>query len=142
MPFNQNQTTPIPERVREQLQFLRALARSRSENKRRQLLKKADISQLVCLAEIALNILKSKFKLTSRQKKRLIPHAEFVRRLGRLRTEKGARKLLVQKGAGHIGLLSALLTPIILEIGKSLLKKREEEEPKKEEEKKEEEDGK
>ena len=133
MPFNQNSTTPIPERVREQLQFLRALARSRSEGKRRQLLKKADTSQLLCLAEIALNILRSKFKLTSRQKRRLQPHAEFVRRLGRLRTERGARKLLVQKGAGHIGLLSALLTPIILEIGKSLLKKAEE--PKQEEEK-------
>ena len=86
------------------------------------MLKKADTSQLLCLAEIALNILRSKFKLTSRQKKRLLPHAEFVRRLGRLRTEGGAKKLLVQKGgAAHIGLLSALLTPIILEIGKSLL---------------------
>ncbi|KAL3094551.1 hypothetical protein niasHS_005221 [Heterodera schachtii] len=51
--------------------------------------------------------------MTTRQRKRLSPYASFVRTLARRRTEKGARKLLIQTGSGLGGVFAALLTPIL-----------------------------
>ena len=106
--------------IEQNFQFLRTLARSRSEIKRKQILKKATSQELLSLVEIALNIVRSVFQLTTRQKKRLLPYANFVRRLSRLRSERGARKILVQQGSGLPYLLPALLTPIIIQLAKLL----------------------
>ena len=106
--------------IEQNFQFLRTLARSRSEIKRKQILKKATSQELLSLVEIALNVVRSVFQLTTRQKKRLLPYANFVRRLSRLRSERGARKILVQQGSGLPYLLPALLTPIIIQLAKVL----------------------
>lgn len=103
--------------------FLRALARSKSITRRKRLLKQATPDHLLALVEICLNILCASFRLTSRQKQRLAPHADFVRRLSRKRTERGARHFLVQKGSGIGGLFGALLAPILLEVAKAISKK-------------------
>lgn len=98
--------------------FIQQLARCQSETKRRRLLKTATTKQLLALAEICLNIVASRFQLTTRQKKRLIPYADFVRRMGRMRSERGARKFALQRGGGAGGLFAALLTPILIELGR------------------------
>ena len=119
--YNTNRTKINP-MICENKEFLCNLAFTRSERKRRQLLKKASIDQLLSLAEIALNIVRSRFHLTTRQKKRLLPYADFVRRLSRARSEKGARRILIpQRGEGIGSFLSALLTPILIELGRELM---------------------
>jgi len=102
--------------------FLNLLAKTRSDKKRRRILKQANSQQLLSIAEICLNIVKRRYKLTTRQRKRLLPYAEFVRRMSRARTEKGARKIISQKGSGVGGVLAALLTPILIELGKKIIK--------------------
>ncbi|CAK5044254.1 unnamed protein product [Meloidogyne enterolobii] len=56
--------------------------------------------------------------LTPRQKNRLMPYACFVRKVSRARSERGAR-LALQKGNG-IGAFAALLTPILIELARSI----------------------
>lgn len=105
-------------------QFLRSLAKTKSHQRRKRLLKAATTQQLLSLVEIALNILRNRFRLTHRQKNRLLPFAQFIRQLGRIRSERGARKLVVQKGGGlPIALFSSLLTPIIHELARTLINK-------------------
>ena len=108
--------------VCENSNFLCKLSRTKSERKRLRLLKHANTEQLLAIAEICLNIVNTQFLLTSRQKKRLLPYADFVRRMSRLRSERGARKLIIQKGTGLPGLFAALITPIILELARSNIK--------------------
>ncbi|KAL3107679.1 hypothetical protein niasHT_018812 [Heterodera trifolii] len=48
---------------------------------------------------------------------------DLVRRLGRARSERGARRVIVQKGAGVGGLFAALLTPVLIEVAKSFVTK-------------------
>jgi hypothetical protein len=110
----------IPSHIYNNSTFFRQLANCKSDQKRRRLLKNSTSTQLLALAEICLNILASRLSLTTRQKRRLMPYADFVRRMGRARTERGARKLIVQKGSGSAGLFAALLTPILIEIARSI----------------------
>jgi len=104
--------------VNKHLDFLKKLARTRSERKRIALFKEATRSQLLTLVEISYNILRGYFKLTRRQKLRLLPYAAFVRAMSRSRSEKGARDI-IQKGGGF-GTFAALLTPVIIEAVKYL----------------------
>jgi hypothetical protein len=114
------QNIKINQIVYDNIDFLKNLAKTRSLNKQKEILHKANTSQLLALAEICLNIVKTRFILTNRQKKRLLPYADFVRKLSRVRSEKAAKKV-VQKGTGSASLFSALLTPIIIELTKYLL---------------------
>uniref|UniRef100_A0A1I8BQX2 Transposase n=1 Tax=Meloidogyne hapla TaxID=6305 RepID=A0A1I8BQX2_MELHA len=88
----------ISQIVKNNYPFLKQLAKTRSLHKRKRLLKQATIGQLLSLSEISLNIVKNRFQLTKRQKGRLVPFADFVRRIGRVRTERGARRIVIQKG--------------------------------------------
>ena len=115
--------TNISPLVQINAQFLHSLARTKSDNNRKKLLRKADSDQLLSLVEICLNILNSRFHLTTRQKKRLLPYADFVRRLSRKRSERGARNLLIQKGSGAGPLFAALLTPILIDLARSVTSK-------------------
>lgn len=117
----EHNNSKISQLVKENIKFLKTLAYTNSERKKKKLLKKATREQLLSIAEICINIVKSRFNLTTRQKKRLIPHADFVRKLSRARSERGARKILIQKGSGVGSLFAALLTPIIIEAGRYLL---------------------
>lgn len=113
------QQPQISQLVCDNSDFLRALARTKSCRRKRKLLKHATTSQLLSISEICLNILCSRFRLTTRQQKRLLPYADFVRGLARKRTEKSARHFLVQKGSGIGGLFAAILTPILIDLAKS-----------------------
>ncbi|KAL3087188.1 hypothetical protein niasHS_005427 [Heterodera schachtii] len=59
--------------------------------------------------------------LTTRQRKRMMPYAGFVRCMSRTRSERGAKRTLVQKGAGVGGLFAALLTPVLISMAKSAI---------------------
>ena len=102
---------PIGDSVYQNLNFLKSL-KSTSIKKQQRLLRLATFQELLTLIEIAFNIIKSRFKLTGRQKNKLTPYVNFVRKLGRARSEKGARNIL-QKGSGIP--LTALITPILIE---------------------------
>jgi hypothetical protein len=111
----------ISQNVCSNCDYLRSLSRSKSERKRKIILRAANAEQLLAIAEVCLNIAKSRFKLTARQKNRMLPHVDFIRRMSRARSEKGARKLIVQKGGGA-GLFAAILTPILVELTRNLIK--------------------
>ena len=107
----------IGERVLRHYDFLRRLARTTSEKKRTQMLHSATEEELLSLVEIALNVLKSHFFISHKQKEKLVPHATAVRKLGSARTAKGARKaLLIGNGAA----VSPLLTPVLAVAGRAL----------------------
>jgi hypothetical protein len=114
------QITPY---ISDNYDFLKALARTKSNNKRNKILQKATTIQILSLVEICFNILKARFRLSARQRRRMMPHADFIRRMGRVRTERGAKKI-VQIGGGIPTFFPALLTPIILEISKYLLERK------------------
>jgi hypothetical protein len=119
MDIEMTQIGPI---VHESIKFIQKLAKTKSFQKRRHLLKHATMKELLALAEICLNIVTTRFKLTTRQHKRLIPYANFIRKMSRMRSERGARNLALQKGSGIHGLFGALLTPILIELARSLIK--------------------
>ena len=117
-----NQQPKISQLVCSNSNFIRTLARTKSQQKRRKLLRRACSEQLLTLAEICLNIVRSRFRLTTRQKKRLLPYADFVRQISRIRSERGARKVIVQKGSGLPGFFPALLAPILLQLIQEVIK--------------------
>jgi len=105
--------------VKENSKFLSILSRTKSQRKINRLLRLSTTNQLLALVEICLNIVKARINLTKCQKKRLLPYADFVRKMSRIKSEKGARKTLNQKGGG-IGTFAALLTPVLIELARSL----------------------
>jgi hypothetical protein len=113
------QVFEIGPRILDNYQYLRKLARTRLYIIRSQLLRNATRDELLSLVEIATHILSPIFNLTSWERRSLIPYAHYIRRLSRVRTEKGARRL-IQKGKG-VAFIPSLLIPIIAEVGRLLL---------------------
>ena len=113
-----NRNLKVGDNICNNIAFLTKLARSRSERKQRHLLKRATSQELLAIVESALNIVKSRFNLTTRQRHRIIPYTGYIRKLSRVRSESGAKRL-IQKGNG-IGALAAFLTPIIIEVFRHL----------------------
>ena len=112
--------TKIGPLVSEHKEFLSQLARTKSEQTRIRLLKAATTEQLLAIIEISLNIVRSRFDLKARQLKRLFPYADLVRRISRSRSKRSARKLIVQTGGGIPGFYPALLTPILIELARTI----------------------
>jgi hypothetical protein len=111
----------IGTRILENLPFLKRLCRCSSDRSRWRLLRRANGEQLLSLVEISVNLLKPHcFQLTRRQKNRLLPFAGAIRRLARIRSERGARHYSIQQGGGFFG---ALLAPILLEASRHLITK-------------------
>lgn len=109
----------VGERVVRHYEWLRRLSRTKSHTRRLRLLREASVDQLLALVEVTANIVRRRFPLSVRQRQRLVPFAQAVRALARSRTEKSARKLVVQNGGG--GLLAAVLTPVLIEVARHLL---------------------
>ena len=99
-------------------EFLTRLCRTKSEKKRRRTIHEASTEQLLAIAEIALNVLKGRLPLSSKQRERLVPYADFVRHLSRARSHAGARRV-IQVGGGP--LLASLIAPVLLELGRALI---------------------
>ena len=110
----------IGQRVLEHFNFLQKLAKTKSEGRRCNYLKEASSDQLLTIVEIAKNLINSNFPLTGRQKNRLLPYANCIRKLSRARSERGTKRLILQKGGG-LGFIPALLAPIIIEAARQLI---------------------
>ena len=106
-------------RILENYSFLRKISKSKSDSKRLNALRNASSDELLALVEICSNILSSNFNLTTRQKKKIVPFANYIRKLSRIRSESGARKFVVQKGSGLF--LPSLLIPVIAEAARYII---------------------
>ncbi|KAL3105717.1 hypothetical protein niasHT_029002 [Heterodera trifolii] len=84
-------------RVLDNYEYLKSLGRTTSHKKRRHLLSTAGCEELLTLVEICLNLLNGSFCLTRKQKQKLLPFANTIRRLARVRSEQSARKLILQQ---------------------------------------------
>jgi len=113
---------PIGQRVLDNYNFLKKLSKVRSEKKRTSLLSNASCDELLALIEISSNVLAGRFCLTQRQRKRIIPFANYLRRLARIRSERGARKFVKNQRGGQ-AVLGALLAPILVEAASHLISK-------------------
>lgn len=105
--------------VYDNLDWLKRAARIRSIQKRNTLIEAANSDQILAILECAINVLKGRAKFTSRQKQRLIAHADFLRKLARKRSERQTKRFIIQQGQGAV--LPALLIPIISNIISSLI---------------------
>lgn len=115
-----NRQKVIGQRVLEHFNFLQKLAKTKSESRRCNYLKEASSDQLLSIVEIAKNLVNSNFPLTGRQKNRLLPYANCIRKISRARSESGTKRLILQKGSGF-GFIPALLVPIIVEAARQLI---------------------
>lgn len=101
-------------------EYLKKLAKTKSDKKKHALILEATPDQILAIVEITANILKSNFKLTEKQKRRLAKYAESYRAISRSRTERTARKRIQEGGQLAI---AALLAPVLSTIAQSLLDK-------------------
>lgn len=104
------------EKILKNLEFIKRLARTSSEKRRRKLLHSATDEQLEVLVEICVNVCRGTFQLKPRQIQKILPHANFVRRLARKKSPVGAKKTIVQQGTGSA--FTSLLLPILLALAK------------------------
>ena len=98
--------------------FLRKLALTKSPAKRKQMIDNATRDELLAILECSYNILNFNFKLRPAQRKKLAPHAAYLRKLSRTKSEKNVRRIL-QRGGG--GVFSALLLPVLSTVVGSLI---------------------
>ena len=117
--MSRNRAQVIGPMILENYSFLRKIAKSKSDNKRLNSLRNANSDELLALVEVCSNILSSNFNLTTRQKNKLVPFANYIRKLARIRSESGARKIIVQTGAGIF--LPSLLIPVLAEATRYLI---------------------
>ena len=108
--------------VEENFEFLKALANTRSENRKHQLLANATADQVLAIVEICANILNSNFILNNRQRRRLARYADFYRSLSRVRTERTAKRRILNQEGGALA-LGALLVPVLSVLAEHLLQK-------------------
>ena len=108
----------VRESIRRTKVFLRRLALAKSPAKRRAILESATRDELQAVLETCVNVLQFGFPLTPPQRKRLEPHAPYLRRLARTRSEQGVRRVLQTGGAG---VFSALLLPVLSALVGSLI---------------------
>jgi hypothetical protein len=106
--------------IRDNLEFLQQLSKTKSDKKKNSLILNANADQILAIVEICANILRYNFILTPQQKKRLIKFADYYRAIARARTEKTARKR-IQQGSGLA--LGAILLPIVATLAEHFVKK-------------------
>jgi len=90
--------------------FLRKLALAKSPTKRKFLLENATHDELLAVLETCWNVLNFRFPMKADQRRRLAPHAPYLRKLARSRSERNVRRIL-QRGGGSV--FSALLLPVL-----------------------------
>jgi superfamily I DNA/RNA helicase len=112
----------IGERVIKNFNFLKKIAKTHSTKKWKTLINDANTDELLSLTEISSNILSGQFKLTKKQREKLLPFANYIRKIAKARSEKGARKLYSNQEGGQ-AVLGALLGPILVEAAHHLISK-------------------
>lgn len=107
----------VGERILRNFEFLKKIATTKSMKKRWHLVQNATRDELLSIVEVCSNILSYDFILTNRQREKILPYAELIRKLSRTRRDTSARKI-VQKGEGSF--FSALLIPVLIEAARLL----------------------
>lgn len=102
--------TTVSREVRQNVQFLQTILRSRSVKQRRRLIESATRDQLHAILEVCINLLRFRVPVTPQQKKSLLAHADAIRRLSRQRSVESVRRILLSSSAS---MLSALLRPLL-----------------------------
>lgn len=97
-------------RIKRNKVFLRRLAMAKSRATRRHLVESASEDELLAVLETCWNVLNFRFPMKSTQRKRLVSHAPYLRKVSRARPERSVRRIL-QTGGG--GALAALLLPVL-----------------------------
>lgn len=113
--------------------FLYDLSEEKSAKKRWNMIKNATRDELASIVDVSSNISSKNFQLTPWHEKRIQKHLELVKKLGRSRSEKNAKKI-IQNGEGLIenpnakrkrdqvkviqrgGFLPAFLVPVLVEV--------------------------
>ena len=101
------------------LEYLQKLSKTKSIKKKKDLLLKATSDQILAIVEIIVNVLKSNYILSKRQKTKLSKNADYYRAIARSRTEKTARKRIQEGGGPEL----AILVPILSVLADQLMKK-------------------
>jgi superfamily I DNA/RNA helicase len=112
----------VGERVLKNFNFLKRLCKTHSEKKWKNQIKNANTEELLALTEISSNILAGRFSLTKKQREKLLPFANYIRKIARVRSEQGAKKIFVNQQGGQ-AVLAALLSPILVEAAQHLISK-------------------
>lgn len=103
----------VGESVLKNYSFLKKITSTKSDKKRKRLLRLATPEELFAIIETAFNLVKSHFKLSPRQRTRLIPHVSVLRKIAATRSQRGVKRI-IQSGGGFAA-LPAILTPILIE---------------------------
>ena len=111
----------IPKYIVENQEFLKKLSKTKSKNTFERLLINATSDQILAIAEIIHNILKGNCPLREDKRRSLAKNADYYRKIARSKSEKTALKN-IQSG-GQLGLLSAVLAPILSILSQSVLDK-------------------
>jgi hypothetical protein len=112
----------VGERVLRNYNFLKKIGRTCSAKKRHNYLRNASCDELLAITEISSNILDGGFHITKRQQKKLLPYANLIRKIARIRSEKSARNLYNNQKGGQ-AFLTAILAPILVEAAHQLISK-------------------
>ena len=100
--------------------FLKTLAKTTSEKKRRNIIENASPCEIASLSECCFNVKKGNFQLTPARVVKLKRHAPVIRKMADVRDYNKAKKI-IQVGKGFP--FAALLVPILLEATKHILER-------------------
>ena len=100
-------------RLHRQVNFLRALHKANSAQRRRLIKKHCNSDFVCCITECVRNLLKGNVPLNASQKKKLGAKKNILRQIALKKTSLKKKQKLIQSG----GFLGALLGPIISVLG-------------------------
>lgn len=140
MPKKKPPPPQIGDRVRRNFEFLYKVYKNKSAKKRWEMVQNASHDELLAIIDICDNVTKQEFHITPAQAARIQKYGESMQKLGRVRSQKSALKI-IQTGEGIVeniyakrkrdklkvvqkgGFLPAVMVPVLVELGAELLEK-------------------
>lgn len=128
----------IGPRTRRNFLFLYKLLETKSAKQRWGMIQNCNRDELLALIDVCTNIKRSSFRLTAKQRRRIDKHTALLERLGRVRSEDSAKRL-IQVGEGIVfnpkakrkrdrfrisqrgGVIPAVLAPVLIELAAEAL---------------------
>lgn len=101
----------LSKRLLRNLNVIKVLAKCKDPVVQRKILENADDDLIACLVECVVNVLQQKVYISKDLTKKLSKHASEIRKIGKTRSRRTAKKILVQEGGGVF--LPLLLGPVL-----------------------------
>jgi len=101
----------LSQRLLRNIEVIKVLARCDNPKVQRKIIQNANDDLIACLVECIFNVLQQKVYISKTRKKKLSKHANEIRKIGKTRSKREARGLLVQEGAGVF--LPLILGPVL-----------------------------